>query len=123
MAPRQRIFIIDDDAAFRKSTAGLLDALGFETELYTSAESFLSSRGIGDFGACCALIDIQLEGMTGIELARRLIETGTPLPIIFITGNGSEATRRAAAQHAGAAYLTKPFTAKALTRAIHQAFD
>jgi FixJ family two-component response regulator len=120
MASRQKILIIDDDAIFRKATATLLDALGFETELYVSAESFLSSRSAADSVACCALVDIQLDGITGFELARRLDEAGSSLPIIFVTGNDSEAYRNAA-RHAGAAYLTKPFAAKVLRKAIHRA--
>jgi two-component system, LuxR family, response regulator FixJ len=121
MAPRQQIFIIDDDASFRKATAALLNALGFKTQLHASAESFLSS-GWQDSDACCALIDVQLQGMSGFELARCLKDAGSSVPIIFITGNDCKSARRSA-EDKGAGYLAKPFAAKALREAIRQALD
>jgi FixJ family two-component response regulator len=121
MASKQTIFVVDDDDGFSKTMATLLRTLGYQPELYASAETFLSAVAARDAGRCCALIDIQLDGMSGIELARHLERDGPSLPVIFITGNDSEAARNAALQQRCVAYLTKPFAAAALIEAIHRA--
>ena len=115
------VFIVDDDPGFRKSVALLLDKFGFSTELYPSAEAFLSTSKFADMRDSCIIIDIQLDGMSGIELGERLAGAGYTLPIIFITGNDNEATRKAASQQGCIAYLTKPFAAKLLVDAIDRA--
>lgn len=113
------VFVIDDDPGFRKSVALLLGKLGFNTELYASAEAFLSQLEPPRDG--CILLDVHLEGMSGIELAKRLTGSGHALPIIFVTGNDNVAVRKAALEQDCVAYLLKPFAAKALLEAVDQA--
>ena len=115
------IFVIDDDPGFRKSVALLLEKLGFKTELYGSAEAFLSSPRSAPSRDGCIVLDIHLKGMSGIELAKRLADGGHALPIIFVTGNDTDAVRKAALAQNCIAYLTKPFAAKALSQAIDHA--
>jgi FixJ family two-component response regulator len=115
---RKLIFVVDDDPGMRKSIAVLLDGLGFSAELYASAEAFLSTSKFSQARDSCVILDIHLDGMSGIELASRLAGAGHALPIIFITGNDSESVRTAARRQDYIAYLTKPFTAKALADAI-----
>jgi FixJ family two-component response regulator len=115
------VFVIDDDPGFRKSVALLLGKLGFNTELYGSAEAFLSSPRSAPSPGGCIVLDIHLKGMSGIELAKRLADGGHALPIIFVTGNDNDAVRKAALAQNCVAYLPKPFAAKALSQAIDQA--
>ena len=115
------VFVVDDDPGFRKSIALLLSKYGFSPELYPSAEAFLSNAEIARTRNTCAIVDIQLDGMSGIELGKRLARDGHALPIIYITGNDNDAARQAALQQDCIAYLTKPFAAKALVDAIDQA--
>ena len=104
-----------------RSIGMLLGKLGFSTKLYASAETFLSDSAFLKIPDSCLILDIHLSGMSGIQLGRRLDNSGHALPIIFITGNDNEGARKAALQQGCVAYLTKPFTAKALVDAIDQA--
>jgi FixJ family two-component response regulator len=115
------VFVVDDDPGFRKSIALLLSKCGFSAELYPSAEAFLSTVKLTRTRNSCAVVDIQLDGMSGIELGKQLARAGHALPIIYITGNDNDAARNAALQQDCIAYLTKPFAAKALVDAIDQA--
>ena len=90
----------------------LLREHGFDTTLFDSANALLSH---GDFGsACCVVLDINLNGESGIVLRRRLADKGVELPVIYITGNDCEANRAAAIESGCIAYLTKPFAAESL---------
>ena len=115
------VFVVDDDPSFRKSIAVLLEKYGFSTELYASAEAFLSKFQFAQAGESCIVLDVQLDAMSGIELGKWLAGGGCTLPVIFITGNDSEAARRAALQQGCIAYLTKPFSAQAIVDAIDRA--
>lgn len=115
------VFVVDDDAAMLKSIGLLLNNLGFETELYSSAEAFLSASTFSNVSNSCVVLDIQLGGMSGIELGGRLASANQSLPIIFITGNDNEAVRKTALQQGCVAYLTKPCAAKFLVDAIDRA--
>ncbi len=115
---RKLIFVVEDDPGMRKSIARLLYSLGFSAELYPSAEAFLLTSKYSQTRDSCIILDIHLEGMSGMELATQLAGSGHALPVIFITGNDNEWVRRAALQQNCVAYLTKPFTAKALSDAI-----
>lgn len=118
---KKGVIVIDDDQEMLKSIASLLSNLGFVTELYTSAQAFLSASKFSDAANGCIVLDIQLGGMSGIDLASRLRRTQQALPIIFITGNDNAGTRKAALQQGCVAYLTKPFAAKLLVEAIDRA--
>lgn len=115
------VLVVDDDPRMLKSIGMLLGKLGFSTELYSSAETFLSDAALSRNPDSCLILDIHLSGMSGIELGNRLTKTGHAPAIIFITGNDNEGARKAALQQGCVAYLTKPFTAKVLVDAIDQA--
>jgi len=117
----RRIAVVDDDPGFRKSIGILLENFGFSAALFASAEEFLSESRRSELVPGCLILDIHLEGMSGIELGRYLANTEHPPSVIFITGNDNEASRRAASLQDCTAYLTKPFTAKALVDAIDRA--
>lgn len=113
------ILVVDDDASMRTSIDRLLRAHGFTALLFDSAHALLGHRGCGE--AVCIIIDINLNGASGIELRRRLAEDGVTTPIIFITGNDSLSSRAAAIESGCIAYLTKPFAAETLMEPLHYA--
>jgi FixJ family two-component response regulator len=115
---RRSVFVVDDDRSVLRSIKRLLREHGFDTTLFDSAGALL---GHGDFGgALCIILDINLNGQSGIEVRRRLLDEGVTLPVIYITGNDSHTNRTAAAESGCVAYLTKPFAAKSLIEAIEK---
>lgn len=114
------IFVIDDDPGMRRSLTVLLDKTGYSTKTFASAEAFLANVGTSQTYRGCIVLDIHLEGMSGVELATHLARTGNALPIIFMTGKDSDTERRAALANC-MAYLTKPFPAALLLDAIDRA--
>ena len=112
------VAIVDDDAATRTSIERLLQASGYATAVFPSAEEFLGS-GLAD-SAMGLVLDIQLEGMSGIDLFRRLISIQAQIPVVFITARDHAATRQQAWSLGCIDYLQKPFEASALTRALEQ---
>jgi FixJ family two-component response regulator len=118
---RKVVFVVDDDPGFRKSLALLLSKCGFTPEMYASAEAFLSTAKLTPTHNSCIIVDIQLDGMSGIELGKQLARAGHALPIIYVTGNDNDSARKSARQQGCIAYLTKPFAAKTLVDAIDQA--
>ena len=101
---RNLVFVVDDDAMMLKSVARLLRQLGYESVLFPSAEAFANHS---DFdGVICVLLDINLGDVSGIEVRRRLKEANNFVPVIYITGNDTPATREAAHQSGCFAYLT-----------------
>jgi FixJ family two-component response regulator len=101
------VAIVDDDELFRRSIERLVRSAGFTVEAFGSAEDFLE-RGDLDRTAC-AILDMKLPGMSGLDLQQRLIATPTPIPIVFVSAH-DEAMMQASALRAGAvAFLKKPF--------------
>jgi len=103
----------------RTSILRLLNAHGFATETFLSAEAFLGR--VPDSRVACVVLDIQLPGMSGLELRSRLTAAGSTLPIIFITAINDDAIERAAAQLGCDALLHKPFPAGLLIDAVTNA--
>jgi FixJ family two-component response regulator len=96
----------------------LLSFHGFHSMLFGSAKAVLAH---GDFSsALCFILDIDLNGGSGFELCRCLIDKGVRLPVIYITGNDSEANRVAATESGCIAYLTKPFAGPSLIEPIEK---
>lgn len=96
----------------------LLGFHGFHSILFESASAVLKHD---DFDSVlCFVLDINLNGESGIELCRCLADRGVRLPVIYITGNDSEANRAAATQSGCIAYLTKPFAASSLIEPIEK---
>lgn len=101
------IYIVDDDSAVRDSIALWLGLRGgHRTRSFESAEAFLNEARPDMQG--CALIDLQLGGMDGLELQRRLAETGVALPVIFITAHGDVASARSALKAGAFDFIEKP---------------
>jgi FixJ family two-component response regulator len=110
------VAVIEDDAAMRRSIERLLQASGYATAAFASAEEFLESASVDD--VIGLVLDIHLGGISGIELRRRLLAAGSMLPVIFITGRDDERTRSEAAAVGCVDYLQKPFDAARLIQAL-----
>ena len=110
------VAIVDDDELFRRSLERLVRSAGFTVEAFGSAEDFLE-RGDLD-GTACAVLDMKLPGMNGLDLQQRLIARPTPMPIVFVSAH-DEAMMQANALRAGAvAFLRKPFDNSTLLDAL-----
>ena len=118
-ADKKVVAIVEDDASMLKGLARLLSAHGFATEVYTSAEAFLAAAAASAAG--CLVLDINLGGISGIELRRRLAAAGSRLPVILMTAIDSDVVRKEAAEAGCIAYLRKPFPARQLIDAIGKA--
>ena len=114
---RITVAVVDDDSSMRTGLERLLQAHGFATEVFSSAEAFLGAGSTAD----CLLLDIHLGGMGGFELRRRLSGSGSPLPVIFMTAFDDDETRGEAAKVGCVAYLRKPFVGQLLIDAITDA--
>jgi len=113
--------VVDNDPAMLKAMRQLLRAFDYDTELYDSAETFVSSAAESD--AICLLVDVQLGGMSGIELKRRLAASGILTPVIFMTGSDCEVIRKQAHEAGCVGFLRKPFAASLLLDAIGKALS
>lgn len=112
------VAIVDDDELFRRSIERLVRSAGFNVATFASAEDFLDSADLDR--ATCAILDMRLPGMNGLDLQQRLIARPTPMPIVFVSAH-EEAAMRATALRAGAiAFLKKPFDNSALLDALNR---
>jgi FixJ family two-component response regulator len=116
---RKLVLVVDDDPSILGAVERLLRVHGFDAEVFNTVESFLA--GANFCCATCLVLDIHLNGMSGIDLRRRLTLSGIELPVIFITANDSETIRKAALEAGCVAYLPKPFPTKSLMAAIDSA--
>jgi two-component system, LuxR family, response regulator FixJ len=107
MSNKRRVYVIDDDAAMRDSLNFLLDAAGFEVELFDTAVKFLNYLPKLDFG--CVISDVRMPGIDGIELLKRMRTLKTPFPILIITGHGDVPLAVEAMKLGAVDFLEKPF--------------
>jgi FixJ family two-component response regulator len=115
------ISIIDDDASVRAATDNLLRSLGYRVCAFVSAEEFLRSGHLND--TACVIADVQMPGMSGVDLQAWLLTQGNRVPFIFITAF-PEKTMRARALKAGAVcFLAKPFDRLTLIRCLDTALE
>jgi DNA-binding NtrC family response regulator len=113
------VFVVDDDRSMRESLRDLLCSMGLTVQTFASAQQFLTSPRPDAPG--CLVLDVQLPGLSGLELQQELARGQAPLPIIFITGHG-DIPMTVRAMKAGAIdFLTKPFRDEDLLSAVAQA--
>ena len=118
MSKQKTVFVVDDDPSMLRGVKRLLSAHGYDSVLFSSAEALHKHNNFDS--ALCVVLDINLSDGSGIEANHRLKSAGVSLPVIFITGNDSPATRMAAMASGCLAYLTKPFVANSLIEPIHR---
>jgi FixJ family two-component response regulator len=111
--------VVDDDASWRKSAQRLITAAGYQVALYDSAEAFLDTVDLDAPG--CMLLDLSMPGLTGLQMQQRLLETGSKLPIIFISGHGDIRSSVLAMKSGAEEFLTKPVDADELLHVVAQA--
>ena len=107
MAPRGKVYVIDDDEAMRDSLDFLLGAADFDVTLFESAQHFLDALPGVDFG--CVVSDVRMPGIDGVELLKRLKADGRPFPVLIMTGHGDVPLAVEAMKLGAVDFLEKPF--------------
>jgi len=115
------VLVVDDDVSVRESLAALLQATGFEVEVFESSQEFFA-RPLRNVPRCLVL-DVQLPGLDGLEVQKRLAATDEALQIVFITGHGDIPMSVKAIKAGALEFLTKPFSDTALMAAIEQGLE
>jgi FixJ family two-component response regulator len=115
------ISIVEDDQPFRESMRKLLNALGYTVEAFSSAADFLSSPLLP--ATSCLVADVQMPGMTGVELHKNLIDAGYAIPTILITTYPDEVVRNRALKNGVVCYLSKPVDDEHLERCLRSALE
>jgi FixJ family two-component response regulator len=113
------ISVVDDDASLRTATARLLTSMGFTTYAFASAQEYLLSPRLHD--TACLIADVQMPGMSGIELQEHLITHGHTTPIIFISAFLEIETRRQTINAGAIGFLSKPLDQSRLLECVDQA--
>jgi len=113
------VYVVDDDSSVRNAITMLLEASGFKVETSDSAQAFLE-RDLVDASGCLVL-DVQMEGLSGLDLQQELTTVNVHLPIIFITGHGDVPMSVQAMKAGAVEFLTKPFREQELLSAVRQA--
>jgi FixJ family two-component response regulator len=113
------ISIIDDDASVRAASDNLLRSLGYAVYTFVSAEEFLRSTHLNDTG--CVIADVQMPGMSGVDLQAWLLTQGYRVSFIFMTAFPEETIRARALKAGAICFLTKPFDRLTLIRCLDTA--
>jgi FixJ family two-component response regulator len=116
---RPLIAIVDDDGLFRRSLERLLKSSGFRVRTFRSAEAFLQGGDVD--GTACAVLDIRLPGISGLDLQRQLNVREQSPSIVFVSAHDEPAVQARALSAGAIAFLRKPFDDTALIEAIEMA--
>ena len=114
------VHVIDDDASFRTAVARRLKLAGYDVETYSSAQQLLDRLPDAETPGCI-LLDVQMPGLSGLELQGRLTERGSTLPIVFVTGYADMPTTVRAVKAGAEDFLAKPVSSEQLIDAIERA--
>ncbi len=115
------VFVVDDDPSIRDALQDLIGLVGVRFQTFGSAKEFLESQRPD--APACLVLDIQMPGLSGLDLQRELAQAGVQLPIIFITGHGDIPMSVQAMKAGAVEFLTKPFHHQALLAAVRQAIE
>jgi len=113
------VLVIDDDASIRDSLSNLIRSMGLKVQTFASAQEFLTSQRPD--APSCLVLDVQLPGLSGLDLQQELAKVGVQIPIIFITGHGDIPMTVRAMKAGAIEFLTKPFHDEDLLNAVEQA--
>ena len=123
MPNRPTVYIVDDDSLVRESLALLVCSDGFRVAAFASAEEFLEGYSPNENAPACLVLDVRLEGMSGLGLQEELAARHIRLPVIIISGH-SKTSQIVQAMRAGAVdFLEKPFDREALLTTIERSLD
>ena len=117
--PTPRVFVVDDDAAVRESLMWLLGSEGLDVVTYPSAEAFLGDQR--DVSEGCALIDVRMPGMSGLDLQKEMHARKIDLPVIIITGHGDVTLAVDAMKRGAWDFAEKPFRDTEIIQKVWQA--
>ena len=121
MAKPTLISVVEDDQPFRESMRKLVTSLGYAVETFHSAADFLASPQLAH--TACLVTDVQMPGMTGIELHRHLIAMGYRIPTILVTAYPDDIAQNRALKDGVVCYLGKPLDDEHLERCISSALE
>jgi FixJ family two-component response regulator len=112
------VIVVDDDLSFRNMLSRLVGTIGLKTIQFASAEDFLAAPEPD--GPACLVLDVQMPGLSGLDLQRRLTEDGHALPIIFTTGHGDIPMTVEAMKAGAVGFFAKPFRNQEMIDAIKE---
>jgi len=118
-ALKPTVFIVDDDAAIRTTISQLVASMNLKAETFSTANEFLDSYDPARPG--CLILDIRMPGISGMALQSKLLEEGSFIPIIFITGHGDVPMAAEAMRTGAVDFIEKPFRNQALLDRIYEA--
>jgi FixJ family two-component response regulator len=113
------ISVVDDDASVRLATLDLLNAAGFACEAFSSGEEYFRSGQTER--TTCLILDLNMQGMNGLEVQHQVVQSGHDIPIIFITAFPEIRTRAQAIRAGAICYLTKPYSDDELLACLERA--
>ena len=119
--PDAVIAIVDDDPSAREGLESLIRSAGWRVETFASAQEFLARPR--DEAPSCLILDLQLPGLSGLDLQKRMAELELEIPIVFLTGHGNIPASVQAMKAGAVEFLTKPFDEQELLRAIEEAIE
>ncbi|MCY7369953.1 MAG: response regulator transcription factor [Polaromonas sp.] len=115
------VYVVDDDEGVRDSLQWLLEGKDYRVRCYDSAETFLSRYDARE--VACLIVDIRMNGMTGLELQDKLVERKSPLPIVFITGHGDVPMAVTTMKKGAMDFIQKPFQELELVNLVERMLE
>lgn len=115
------IAIVDDDESVRTATRSLVRSLGFTAYTFASAEEFLQSQYVSE--CSCVITDVQMPGLSGVDLQSRLAAEGRDTPVIFMTAFADQAVKARAMKAGAVCFLSKPFEGQKLVKCLEEALS
>ena len=115
------IAIVDDDESVRIATRSLVRSLGFTAHTYASAEDFLQSQHVSE--CSCVITDVQMPGLSGVDLQIRLAAEGRDTPVILMTAFADQAVEERAMKAGAVCFLSKPFEGQMLIKCLEEALS
>ena len=112
---------MDDDASVREGLQSLIRSAGWRVEAFVSAQEFLGR--LGAEAPSCVILDLQLPGLSGLDLQKRMAKVGLEIPIVFLTGHGDIPASVQAMKAGAVEFLTKPLDEEKLLQAIQEAIE
>jgi FixJ family two-component response regulator len=116
--PRALVSVVEDDQFFRESMRRLMRSLGYTVEVFSSAADFLASPHLSE--TTCLIADVQMPGMTGLDLNRSIIDTGHAIPTILVTAYPNDIDRACAMNAGVVCYLGKPLDENLLRECLRE---
>src|SRR5438874_12899596 len=113
------IYVVDDDASVREALSSLIRSAGLRVEAFASAQEFLAHPQTD--APSCLVLDVQLPGLSGLDLQQELAKADIQIPIIFLTGHGDIPSSVRAIKSGALEFFTKPFDDESLLAAVRQA--